>query len=117
MTTTSAIRNPKSKIDRRRRRELPDDEIINIHVNYYQTGSHIRDLARLFEIDYRHLSQRFKDLNLPIARNVEFRCYRPPGHLYPLDKPWPPENPDDCRQDSGPIRNPQKRSGLQKRSG
>jgi AraC-like DNA-binding protein len=77
------FRDPK---DRRRRREVSDEEILRWHIDYYQQGKSLAWLAKKFCLHRGYLSDRFKKLGLPISHYVERRAYTPP---------------DDAAQDGG----------------
>jgi len=92
MTTTndisnsqSEIRNPKSGADRRCN-NITDQDIITWHLEEYQAGDSLTEVAHRHGIGRVYLSNRFKRLGLPVAHKVEFRRYTlPDSDVIPSD--------------------------------
>ena len=59
--------------DRRYREEIPEEKLRTWYRRYYQRGMSLEEIGRRLGINPRYLSQRFKELGLPVSRRLHER--------------------------------------------
>ena len=60
---------------RRRLPEIPAELARQWHIDYYQAGLSIKDVAEIAGVGRNRLSRRWKELGLPVSRRVEERAW------------------------------------------
>ena len=61
---------------RKRKPEIPAELAHQWHIDYYQAGYSIKEVAELAGVGRNRLTRRWRELGLPVSRKVEERVWR-----------------------------------------
>jgi hypothetical protein len=62
---------------RKRKPEIPAEIACEWHIDFYQEGYSIKEVAELAGVGRNRLARRWRELRLPVSRKVEERFWRP----------------------------------------